>query len=291
MKTKMPTRILSIGCIVAMSWFTACQEEDRLNVQDAQDINEEAMTDSYFKDIDDMGNVAANSATDDQYNNAGKRAQSYELTVTDTRFCSGSVVITLTPSGTVDAPEGDIVIDFGTTGCEDIYGNVRTGKLKYHYQGKRFRNGSSVVVTPENYKINGTLLEGTRTSTYVGTSQADTLKFNVTLANGKATFLDGATATRTSDITWKWVQGATRAQDQLIVYAGSEASGTTRGGRAYTVDVLDNLLYERTCFIATDGVKKYTVNSQKEITIDYGTGDCREVSVTVNGVTRSLRVN
>lgn len=292
MKTKRASRILSLGCIVAMSWLTACQEEDRLSVQDAQDINEEALTDSYFKDVDDMGNVSFES-TGDQYSPSGRVGAEVVVTVDDDRFnCEGvTVTLVLDAAATYETPKGTITVDFGTSGCTDLRGNIRKGKVQYAYVGRRFQPNSTLTITPIDYYINGVKLEGTRVVTNITTSTEEAPKFNAVLTNGKATFSDGTIATRESDITWSWVRGTTRLLDKLVIDDASTASGTTRGGRDYTVSLLEDLVYDRTCFIAVDGIKKYVLDGQKEITIDYGTGDCQEVAVTVNGVTRSLRVN
>lgn len=288
----MTSRILSLGFIIATSRLTACQEEDRLNVQDAQDINEEALTDSYFNDVDDMGNVSF-QATGDQYAPAGRVAGEITIVVNDERLeCEGvTVTLVVADDATVEIPKGTITVDFGTLGCTDAKGNIRKGKVQYAYVGRRFQPNSTVTITPIDYYINGVKLEGTRVVTNITNSTEEAPKFNAVLTNGKATFPDGSIATRESNITWSWVKGATRLLDKLVIDDVSTANGTTRGGRAYTVSLLEDLTYDRTCFIAVDGIKKYVLDGQKEIIIDYGTGDCREVSVTVNGVTRSLRVN
>jgi hypothetical protein len=111
------------------------------------------------------------------------------------------------------------------------------------------------------------------------------------LTNGKATFADGSVATRESDITWSWERGASASLDKLVIDKVSTASGTTRGGRTYEVSLTEDLIYNRTCFLALDGVKRYIIDGSKEIVIDYGVGDCNTISVTVNGITRSLNVN
>ena len=273
--------------IVALSLLFSCQDEERLTRGDLQDISEEAMTDSYFQDMDDLGNVAIDEAPDAEYN--GGRVHS-TITIDDDRFSCEGVAVTINATGTADAPKGTITVDFGTTGCTDLRGNIRTGKLIFEYVGKRFQPGSKLITTTDNYHINGIKLEGTRTSTNVQNSTSEAPKFNVVLENGKATFEDGSTATRESDITWSWQRGTSALLDKLVIDDVSHANGTTRNGKNYTVTLLQDLVYDRTCFIAVDGVKKYVIDQQKEIVIDYGSGDCRAVSVTVNGITRSVSV-
>lgn len=264
----------------------SCKEEERLTAADTQDIAEEALTDSYFQDTDDLGGVAIEAPDDDEF--SGGRT-SGTITITDDRFkCA---VATIEATGTIDNPQGVITVDFGT-GCLDNRLNVRKGKLRFTYNGRRFQPGSTVVMTTENYYINDVKLEGIRTSTNVQGSSTDAPKFNVILADGKATFPDGSMAERESDITWEWVRAENPSDDYLIISAGSTAEGITRGGRTYAVSLLEPLKYKRFCGIAVDGIKRYVVDEEKEIVIDYGDGNCdKSIIITVNGVTRNFSVN
>jgi adenylate cyclase class IV len=274
-------RLASLVLIGAIIGITSCQDEEkRLTTQDAQDISEEAQVDTYYQELDDMGSAAI---SDDQVENGRTDGT---ITIQDDRFC-GTVTIDYVQGS--DVPQGVITVNFGT-GCTDGKGNIRTGKVIFTYTGKRFQSGSKVITTVENYTINGIKLEGVRTSVNVTGSTEAAPKFNVKLENGKATFPDNAVATRNSDITWEWIKGQTRAADQLLIKANSSASGVTRGGRAYTMSVTEDLKYVRTCWIAVDGVKRYLLDGTKEVVIDYGVGNCGSVSVTVNGITRNLQV-
>lgn len=284
---------LSLAFIGAAALVSSCNEEDRLTLQDTQDITEEAITDSYFQDMDDMTGVAVGSPTETQFNSG--RVATTTITITDDRFQCAGVVVTIDagPNSTVDVPSGVITVDFGTTGCTDLKGNIRTGKLIFTYSKRRFQPGSTVITTTDNYTINGVKLEGTRTLTNVTGSTETSPKFNVTLANGKATFQDGSIATRISDITWQWIRGTSVADDYLLIDQSSTAEGVTRGGRTYEVSLTKALKFKRFCGgIPTEGIKRYLIDGDKEIVIDYGDGTCdKALVVTVNGVTRSLSVN
>jgi hypothetical protein len=282
------TKPASIMLMASVALISSCNDEDRLTMQDTQDITEETLTDTFFQDIDDLSGVAVSSPSDTEYN-GGRMAST--ITIQDDRFQCQGIIVTLNSTGTIDNPQGTISIDFGA-GCADLRGNIRKGKLNIAYNGKRFMPGSTVTTTTDNYYINGVKLEGTRTSTNVQNSNAEAPKFTVTLVNGKATFEDQTVATRESEITWSWIRAANPSQDQLVIESGSWAEGVTRYGRSYEVSVLDDLLYRRGCFMAVDGVKKYIIDGSKEVIIDYGTGDCdQSVLVTVNGVTRSLSIS
>lgn len=285
-------KIAALSLIGGVMMVTSCNEEERLTVTDTQDITEEAVTDSYFQDMDDMAGVAMNAPTDNQYS-GGRTATT--ITIQDERFNCAGIVVTVTPgaNSTLDQPQGVLTVDFGATGCADLRGNIRTGKVIFTYNGRRFVTGSTVVTTVENYTINGIKLEGKRTLTNVTGSTFEAPKFNVVLENGKATLLtDGTFAERESNITWSWVKGTNAADNYLLIDQNSVASGTTRGGREYSVSLTKALKYKRFCGIAVEGIKKYVIDGTKEIVIDYGNGECdKSVVITVNGVTRNLSVN
>lgn len=286
--TNLSVKIVSLSLIAAICLVSSCKEEERLTASDTQDISEEALTDSYFQDTDDMGGVAIESPDDNTY--AGGRTNG-TIVIQDDRFKCAGVVVSIDATGNLEHPTGVITVDFGTVGCTDARGNIRKGKLKFAYDGRRFQPGSTVIMTPENYSINDIKLEGIRTSTNVQGSTTDAPKFRVVLENGKATFPDGSFAVRESDITWEWIRAENPSEDHLLIDQVSTANGVTRGGRSYDVSVVEDLKYKRFCGIAVDGIKKYIIDGEKEIVIDYGDGTCdKSVVITVNGVTKDITV-
>jgi hypothetical protein len=291
MNIKFMRKISSVFLISVFFLTFSCQDdEEGLTGQDTADISEEAVTDAYFQDLDDMAGVAIEAPTGSEY--SGGRT-SGTIRIEDQRFKCDGAVITLTraENSTPESPIGTIVVDFGT-GCTDQRGNVRTGKLTFAYNGKRFVVGSTVVITTENYTINGIKLEGVRTMTNVESNNSSSPRFNVVLVNGKATFEDNTVAERNSNITWQWVRGTTRADDQLIIDKSSVATGKTRKGRNYSLTFASDLKYKRFCGIAVEGIKNYVIDGKKEISIDYGDGTCDKIiNVTFNGKTRTITID
>jgi len=286
-------KIAAASLIAGATLLFSCKEEDRLTFTDTQEVGEEAVTDSYYLDMDDMATVAIGAPEDEEYS-GGRKATT--ITISDIRFCPGTkVTIAPTDNSTASHPKGVITVDFGV-GCNDQHGNIRTGKLIFTYDKWRFEPGSTVVTTTDNYTINGIKLEGTRTLTNVNDESDDLVldprKFNVVLENGKATFLaEGTTAERESDITWSLYSQGDVNDDYLVIEPTSEASGKTRTGHNYQVDVFEALIYKRSCGIAVSGIKKYILDADKEITIDYGQGTCdKSVIVTVNGTSRTFSI-
>ncbi len=281
---------LTLISLISVWFISGCEnDETRLTAEDSRDISEEAIVDAYFQDIDDLGGVVIDAPSDSEY--SGGRT-SATITINDSRFNCDGILVTIEPdeTSTVEVPKGVITVDFGT-GCTDLLGNVRKGKLIFSYVGRRFENGSTLVATTENYYFNNIKLEGTRTSTNITGSSVDAPKFNTVLQNGKATFEDGRYALRESNITVSWIRAENPAEDRLVIHQGSTASGVNRAGRSYVVSLLKQLEYKRFCPMAISGTKKYVIDGSKEITIDYGSGSCdTSVTVTINGVTRTISI-
>ncbi len=289
-------KTLSLACIGAVLIVSSCKDEDRLTLQDTQDISEESVSDSYFQDMDDMAGVAVQAPEDAQFS-GGRVSASYEITINDDRFKCGGIVVTVEPGSNSNSktPSGILTVNFGATGCADSKGNIRTGKLIFNYTGWRFKPDSKIITTTENYTINGIKLEGIRTLTNVTGSDSLSPKFKAILTAGKATFPDASIATRESNITWQWKRGATVAKDFLLVDQSSEAHGTSRGGRHYDITLAKALTFKRFCGgLPVEGIKKYVIDGDKTILIDYGVDDntCdRKIVVIVNGAARSLTVD
>src|SRR6188508_585381 len=95
---------LSFACIGAAVLVTSCMDEERLTLSDTQDISEEAVTDSYFQDMDDMAGVAISAPSESQY--SGGRAAT-TITIEDQRFNCAGIVVTVTPgaNSTLDIPQ------------------------------------------------------------------------------------------------------------------------------------------------------------------------------------------
>lgn len=282
--------IVLAGCLLTV--FSCKDEEpERITIQDTADLSEEALTDSYFQDIDDIAGIAIETPSDTEYANG---RSSGSITIQDERFGCDGIIVTVEPdaNSTTEIPSGVLTVDFGTSGCSDLKGNVRKGKLIFTYHGKRFMPGATVITTTEAYSINDVVLEGVRTLTSLQNSTSDAPRFNVVLENGKATFPDERFATRASDITWQWNRATNPIDDSIQIEHTSTATGTTRGGRQYELTLLEDLVYKRYCGIAVSGIKHFKFNDGKEITINYGDGSCdKTFMLTVNGATREVTLN
>lgn len=265
-------KVTAFVAIAAMGLAVSCKNDESLSGTDATTAISESLTDGYFEDADDI----SVSQSD---------AQATARVATDDRICSSAIV---TPSS------GKINIDFGTTGCTDPRGNIRTGIIHITYTGTHGVAGFAVTETFENYSINGIKLEGTRTITLVSTTNTSRTH-DITLSGGKATWPDATFATRETNPKF------TRTVDTSAgtVTVTGNAKGTNRQGKNYTMDIQNALVYKADCavtnkiFMAVQGKKLFAnIDTGKTLTIDYGSGTCdRAVTITVGRISFNYTVN
>jgi len=283
--------------LIWLTFLSSCLDDKfELSDQDSQNIENEAVTDGYYEDAEDMSAlvVAVEPASE------GGRIASFGKTAgtkpPDLRFEGECVTITvdIAEDSQPGNPHGYITINFGD-GCTDVKGNIRKGIIVVEFKGKRFFPGSKIITTFDGYHINGVRIEGTRTVTNVTGSTTAAPKFEIILEDGVATWPDETFATREGSHTREWIRATNPINDQWIV-EGS-AIGSNRNGTLYQVEVTKPLVYKRECaisnrvFMAVEGTKVLTVENISPITIDYGTGECdRIVTITINGQSRSVIV-
>jgi hypothetical protein len=275
-------RIVLIALVALVAALLASCTEDDLNLSsdDSQNVENEAVSDVYFDEVDDLSSAAMLGI-----GSSGGRSEGLD----DDRLKVACAEVTF--DGNDEG--GVIVIDFGD-GCTDLRGNVRRGKIIITYSGRRFLPGSTVVTELEEYYINDVKIEGTRTVTNVSESSESAPKFQIVVTDGKVTWPDGTFALREADRTREWIRAANPLDDQHVV--DGTASGTSRKGQEYTVEITKPLVYKRRCavenkvFIAVEGTKKL-VTDGKAIIIDYGNGECDNVvTITINGRSKEVSV-
>lgn len=275
MKTNFLTRILIASVSMAVFLSSCTKDEERLTSGDTADVISESMTDAYFEDVDDMSIVAAGS----EDSPSGGRIAS------DDRFCAGLLI-----GENATASSGRLTINFGD-GCTDPRGNVRKGKLILDYAGGPAGTVGFIVETSfENYYINGVKLEGTRTIELLSLTESS-IKHEITVENGKATWADNSVSTRASSFVRE-----IDLSNEMVKLDGS-ASGTNRLGREYSMTINETLVYKRSCvledgiYMAVAGVKTFN-SAGRQLTINYGDGGCdRSAIISVGDYSTSINVD
>ncbi|MEP2671487.1 MAG: hypothetical protein ABJH04_20960 [Cyclobacteriaceae bacterium] len=288
------TKKYTLGLILVLITMFSCDESGVLEISNTDEVNveNEAVTDSYFEDTDDLSVVAV--ASDNATVDGGKTSTGgRKIIISDFRLECAEVTIEVADDSKPAHPKGVIIIDFGD-GCEDKRGNVRKGKIVITYDGRRFFPGSSIVTTFDGYAINDIQIEGIRTVTNDTGSLEEHPAFTVVVEGGKATWPDGTFATRESERKREWVRANNPVNDEWHVTG--IATGTNRNGISYTMEITEALVYKRECaissriFMAVAGVKVLTTEN-RQMTIDYGDGTCDKiVTITINGESKEVEV-
>lgn len=257
----------------------ACENADTasdFSAEDSDDVSTEALDDSSNDDAEDLALTALTSQS-----LSGGKVES-----NDDRFeCA---VVTRTG----DKTSGTIRIDFGG-GCTDKRGRVRRGAILITYQGVWSNAGAEWSVTFEDYFINDINLSGIRNVKNI-TTDTTRRRFQVDMEDGMATWPDGRIARRRVHHIREHERNESNILVRLIIYGTAE--GNHRNGRGYYIEILEPLVYERSCaaegvFIPVKG-KKLIKHGNRQITVDYGDGTCDNVVtlINVNGRTKDIRI-
>ena len=175
--------------------------------------------------------------------------------------------------------DNTLVLDFdGGSGCSD--GLVRSGKVRATFPtGFSWLLGSPVVITFENYTVDGNALTGTVTVTMSGVSE-----FTIAATSMVLTFTDSRT------ITWDSVN-TIELSDGAIIINGT-TTGTLRNGKAFT-RVATDLTTSPSCKWFVEGTLALTIGSGDDAetySITYSS-DCGKVSINYNGITFTKDLN
>lgn len=286
---------LAYGALAGLLLMASCSEDAvEFSAIDSENVQDEAITESFYEDADDMSTVALYADPETAGGRVSSGARS--IAVNDLRFQCATVVFERAPNSTTENPIGTITVTFDGN-CQDARGNKRSGKLIIAFNGKRSQAGATRTFTFVNYTVNDIKVEGTRTVTTLTGSTDAAPKFRIELTNGKVTWPNGDVATRESNRIREWVR-ATNPVNDLWRLSGS-ASGNNRKNRSYQMEIpaTDPLEYKRECavndriFMAVAGTKTLRTENV-QISIDYGDGACdRIIVITRNGRSRSITVN
>jgi len=259
--------------------ITSCNENNvdaDTSAEDQESVEFDNQDDYYLDDVDDMASIQLEKETG---SSGGKISEE-----SDQRLSCAEI----TRTGTEES--GTIVIDFGE-GCTGPRGNVRKGKLVIDYSGRRNDPGSFWTIEFENYFINDISIEGIRKVNNISESGSGVLIFKVDMENGLMTGPDGRQGKRTIHRVREHHLDDNKLLDRLIVYGTAE--GNHRNGRDYFIEILEPLVYTRACkqqgvFIPVEGIKSIK-HGERQITVDYGDGECDKIVVITNKNGRSWR--
>jgi hypothetical protein len=178
-----------------------------------------------------------------------------------------------------------VLIDFGDNNCTGNDGRIRKGILHITYTGRYREPGTVITITPENYTVNGNLIEGQKTIENLGLNANGQLHYSIT-ANGTVTAAGNEwTISWNANRTRTWVEGQSTPTiwDDVYEITGG-GSGVNRNGVPYTTTITQPLRAEIGCAWLVSG--SITIQPEDYATrfIDFGDGTCNSsFTVTVNG--------
>jgi len=257
---------------------TSCQKEEenlsQLTDADLLSAKNEAVVESVFEDIDDIGFESF------FYLASGGRIEAND----------DSPIHCATRSH--DKENKTIIIDYGE-GCTGKRGRERSGKIIITYTDKRFVPGAIHTITFNNFHIDGNKIEGTRIRTNISENADSNLKFKIELVGGKVTFEDGTIATRDAEWETTRIRTPNPINDERI--RTGEAKGTNKDGVDYKVTISKPIVWKRGCLsklkimIPVEGTKFKEFEDGKNVTIDYGDGSCNNsMTVTIDGESKTV---
>ncbi len=178
-----------------------------------------------------------------------------------------------------------ITIDFGEDGCSDRHGRSRRGKIIITYTDHLYIPGAVLTITFENFYFRGVKIDGVRVIENISESLEDNLLFDITF-DGTFTWDDESVSTRNAHWVVERIRTPNPINDEKHVDGG--AFGTTKNGVEYNVEIIETIVFKRSCgpfnvFVPVQGVKEITWGDNVK-TFDFGDGECdRLVTVTTNG--------
>jgi hypothetical protein len=178
-----------------------------------------------------------------------------------------------------------VLIDFGDSDCTGNDGRIRKGKLHITYTGRYREVGTVITITPENYTVNGHLIEGQKTIENLGLNANGKLHYSVT-ASGTITAAGNAwTITWQTYRTRTWVEGQSTPTllDDVYEITGY-GNGENRNGVPYTSNITQPLRAEIGCPWIVSGAITIEPEDYATRYIDFGDGECNSAfTLTVNG--------
>lgn len=174
-----------------------------------------------------------------------------------------------------------VEIDFGT-GCPDIDGRVRKGKIRAEFTNRWSIAGASVTINFVDYKVDGVIYQGIIQMTNNGNYSYTTIVDNGKVISSSPAF----TIEYESNQTTRWIAGYNTdsiATDDIYEIAGN-ASGVNRKGQSYTTVIMQSLRKDMSCKWIVKGQVELIPEGKATRSINFGDGACdSKATVTING--------
>ncbi len=174
-----------------------------------------------------------------------------------------------------------VEIDFGT-GCPDIDGRIRKGKIRAEFTNRWTIPGASVTINFVNYYVDDVNYQGIIKMTNNGNYSYSTI-----VDGGKVTSASPAfTIEYECNQTTKWISGYNTdsiASDDVYEITGN-ANGVNRKGQTYATVIIQSLVKDMSCKWIVKGQVDLTPEKKNTRSINFGDGTCdNKAAISVNG--------
>ncbi|MCX7985793.1 MAG: hypothetical protein N2662_02505 [Bacteroidales bacterium] len=271
---------LGVALMLAVLSLSSCKKDDNSPTDNTTTLaytKEDDQVDSYFDEISSEADEIAFTATS---KSMGK----------DSSIDQGSKGRRIRITQKTENGRIDTIIYENYVNGRSQFKRVKNGKIIIVQTGGPLQNTFNRTIHFQNFTINGNLIEGTKTIT-----KTATYTYTITLENGKITFKDGTTDTRTFTRTRTWTAGYDtpfNIWDDEYTIEGT-AEGTNRHGLKYTHRITSPLLIKISCPYIVAGSIELVVGANT-ITINYGDENSTcdgKVTVTINGISNQIQLN
>ncbi|HLP94248.1 MAG TPA: hypothetical protein VK168_09440 [Saprospiraceae bacterium] len=181
------------------------------------------------------------------------------------------------PTVTFAQPEGTwpntITIDYGAS-CTRPDGRVLSGKIIINQTAEIRTAGAVRTITHENFFVDGTKVEGTRTWTNNGQNVDGLWSYTKVATDMKLTFEDGTFTTWNKTRTSVLIEGGSTATHWDDVWSSTGiASGINRNGVDFTATITEPLIKSASCRWISSGIIEFSAGVRTR-TLDFGDGTC-----------------
>ncbi|MEX1187926.1 MAG: hypothetical protein WED33_01625 [Bacteroidia bacterium] len=271
------SKTLLSAVLVLTLLLSSCLKNKDLD-DDTSAAQNENMAENYFSEL---------SSISDQVATTGDLS-GYKLSEDQGTLLATCAVITIDTSSNVSAQNPNIfTIDFGS-GCQGTDGKLRVGKIIITATGRYLDEGTVITITPENYSVNGNLVNGSRIVTNLGENALGQPSFSVSVNGTIVLANNGGTITWNANRIRTWTTGFNTPLlffDDEYSISGS-STGTKVNGQSWTAQINTALLYRHSCRQIVTGTITINPQDRPERLVNFGNGDCDyTASVTINGNT------
>lgn len=271
---------LLVPAVLLLMLAAGCKKDKEEIDNDTAAVAENAAVDAAFDDVSGIADEASSGSV--------QSYRSVEVLKVMTTCAAVTIDTSVTPRL--------ITIDFGTANCLGMDGNYRRGKILVTYTGAYRDSGSVHSISFDNYFVNDNQLQGTKTVTNNGRNSNGKLNYTVQV-NGSILWssgFGGGMTTCNSTRTRVWMQGESTPAwtDDIYLISGS-ASGVTRSGLTYTMQIDAPLKKEIGFRHFTEGVIAFTPGTKATRFIDFSyLNGARDnlARVTIKGVTFNIQL-